>query len=99
MEMLLSFLAKLVNVKVVFVYLQEAHADDLWPLGFNIKNPKTIEERKANCNSLLSKFPDLVSHLDGVFIDNMSNDFNNLTGVWPEAYMFTDSNGFALHKS
>ena len=97
--MLLQFLAKLVNVKTIFVYLQEAHADDIWPLGFDITNPKTIDERKQNCTSLLNKFPALQAHLDGVFVDNMNNDFNCLTGVWPEAYMFADANGVALHKS
>ena len=99
MDMLLQFLAKLVNVKVIFVYLQEAHADDIWPLGFDIRNPKTIQERKNNCTSLLKKFPALEAKLDGIFVDNMENEFNCLAGVWPEAYMFTDENGIALHKS
>ena len=31
--------------KVVLVYITEAHADDVWPLGFGVKNPETIEER------------------------------------------------------
>ena len=92
-------MAKTDNIKTIFIYLTEAHADDVWPLGFDIKNPKSIFERKQNCRRLLSKFPRLKNQLDGVFVDNMNNDFNNLTGTWPEAYMFADSNGTALWKS
>lgn len=99
MKTLLSFLAKLVNIKTIFVYLTEAHARDVWPLGFDIINPKTLEERKKNCNSLFQKFPALRAQIDGIFVDNMENDFNCLTGVWPEAYMFADSNGIAIWKS
>ena len=41
--------------KTVLVYITEAHADDVWPLGFGIKNPTTIEERIQNCNQFLEK--------------------------------------------
>ena len=95
----MQFLAKLVNVKFIFVYIQEAHADDVWPLGFGVRNPKSIEERIMNCTTLLDKFPAFRERLDGIFVDNMNNDFNNATGVWPEAYMFADSRGISLHKS
>lgn len=86
-------------MKTIFIYLTEAHADDVWPLGFNIKNPKTISERKQNCVALLSKFPALQNRLDAIFVDNMRNDFNDKTGTWPEAYMFANSNGVAVWKS
>ena len=49
--------------------------------------------------ALLSKFPALHSRLDGIFVDNMRNDFNNKTGTWPESYMFADSNGVVVWKS
>ena len=73
------------------IYIAEAHADDTWPLGFGIQNPKTVEGRISNCKNLLFKFKELKNKLDGVFVDNMSNDFNNLTGSWPESYFFAES--------
>jgi hypothetical protein len=46
MDILMSFLAKAKNVKVIMVYLAEAHGDDTWPLGFGINSAKTLEDRK-----------------------------------------------------
>ena len=37
--------------------------------------------------------------LDGVFLDSMDNDFNTLTGSWPEAYFYADSEGICKWKS
>ena len=38
MRYLLDVLAKLKeNYKIILVYLAEAHADDVWPLGFGVK--------------------------------------------------------------
>ena len=81
------------------IYLAEAHADDVWPLGFGINQPKTIEERKVNCQNVFKKVPALKPHLDAVFLDNMSNDFNFRSGAWPERYFFADSNGIGLWHS
>jgi hypothetical protein len=84
---------------IVMIYLAEAHADDVWPLGFGINQPKTIEERWTNCNNVFKKVPELKTHLDAVFLDNMDNDFNFKSGAWPEKYFFADSNGNAIWKS
>lgn len=81
------------------IYIAEAHGDDTWPLGFGINSAKTIEDRISNCASLLAKFPQLHEKLDGIFIDNMNDDFNNISGAWPESYMFVDSEGKAIWKS
>ena len=89
MDILLSFLAKLTDFKLILIYHAEAHADDSWPLGFGILQPKTLNERIKNCSTLLDKLPNLKNKLDGTFIDNMNNDFLNLTGSWPESYFFT----------
>lgn len=78
------------------VYLVEAHADDTWPLGFGVFNPKTIEERWANCDKLLIKHPNLKPMIDVIFCDNMDNDFNKATGAWPECYYFADAKGETL---
>ena len=83
----------------MFIYLAEAHADDVWPLGYGINSANTIEERQTNCDSYLQKYPDFKDQLDAVFLDNMENDFNETAGAWPEAYYFADKDGKALWRS
>ena len=78
---------------MIFIYLAEAHADDVWPHGFGINSTKTKEERFSRCKDLFLKHPDLKKHLDAIFVDNMNDDFNNLTGAWPESYFFADQWG------
>lgn len=81
------------------MYLAEAHADDVWPLGYGINSPKTIEELWKNCDNFLAKHPNLAAVLDHVFADNMDNEFNELVGAWPESYFFADSKGIALWQT
>ena len=71
----------------------------MWPLGYGIKSTNSVEERLANCNKFLSKWTNFANLLDGCFIDNISNDFNNLTGSWPESYIFTDKEGIGQWKT
>jgi len=75
------------------IYLQEAHADDTWPMGYGINSTNTTEERWANCKKFLAKHTGLAANLDHVFTDNMDNDFNKLVGAWPESYFFADAEG------
>ena len=77
------------------IYLHEAHADDFWPVGYGIQNPKSIEERQSNCNSLVSKYPELECQLDAVYLDNMENEFLLKSGAWPEGYFFANEKGQA----
>ena len=42
-------------------------------------------ENKIAQHFLLSSH-NLIKVLDGVFLDNMTDDFNNLAGAWPESY-------------
>jgi len=55
------------KVKVIFVYLAEAHADDAWPLGYGVNQARTMEERWSNCAKFLSK-PLIMEHL-GPYVD------------------------------
>ena len=80
------------------VYLAEVHADDVWPMGFGVNQPKTIEERWDNCRKVFTKVPELRPYLDEVFLDNMDNEFNLTSGAWPEKYFFTDKDGKVLWK-
>ena len=83
------------------VYLQEAHADDHWPLGFGINSTKNIAERWTNCDAQLAK-PDyhkFNGFLDLVVCDTIQNDFIEATGAWPEAYFIVDGDGTCLFDS
>jgi len=75
------------------IYLTEAHADDVWPMGYGIKQPTNLEERWANFDRLMEKHPKLGPMIDYKFCDKMSNDFNSLTGAWPECYFYTRPDG------
>ena len=100
MAQLVELLAKLrPSVKIVMVYLAEAHAADTWPLGFDINQPKNISERAQNCKNLLDRFPALKDSIDAVFLDSMDNEFNKITGAWPEKYFFANDEGIATWKS
>lgn len=81
------------------IYTKEAHADDIWSVGYGINSTKNLQERVNNCEALERKYPKLFSLVDAVFIDNMDNDFTETTGAWPEGYIFTNPSGEALWKS
>ena len=51
------FLANAKNMKFIMIYLEEAHADDTWPMGYGIQSAKTLDDRINNCNNLMEKYP------------------------------------------
>jgi hypothetical protein len=57
MDMLMFFLANAKNMKFIMIYLEEAHADDTWPMGYGIQSAKTLDDRINNCNNLMEKYP------------------------------------------
>ena len=77
------------------VYLHEAFADDTWPVGYGISNPKNLDERQNNCDQFMDKYPELTNLIDAIFLDNMENDFIMKTGAWPEGYFFANEQGVA----
>ena len=83
---------------LVHIYMAEAHADDVWPLGYGINSSKTTDERWANADRMFAKYEGLLPKYDHVFCDNMENDFNTITGAWPEAYFFATKEGSCLVK-
>jgi len=96
MRELLALLEKVkVSFKVVMIYIHEAHADDVWPVGYGINSAKNLDEKWQNCNAHMKQWPELNEHIDQIFVDNMDNDFINISGCWPEGFYFTDSIGQA----
>ena len=57
---LLSLLEKVkLTHKIIMIYIHEAHADDIWPMGFGINSAKNLEEKWTNCDALMKKWPQL----------------------------------------
>lgn len=87
------------GVFVAMVYLQEAHADDLWPLGYGILSHSTIDERIGACRRFLDKNSGFSGLLQGVAVDTMDDHFLHTYGAWPERYFLTDISGRVLWAS
>jgi hypothetical protein len=72
------------RVDFVFIYIQEAHASDEWPiqqLEIEIHQHQTIEERMIAAERFIKDFN--VPHDIPFLVDGMSNDFNNKYASWP----------------
>ena len=87
------------DVFIGMVYLQEAHADDLWPLGYGIQSHSNIVERWAACDRFMKIHPALKTSLHGVALDTMDDHFLHTYGAWPERYFLTDNSGQVLWAS
>eukprot|EP00932_Pfiesteria_piscicida_P005658 SRR837773.15572.p3 GENE.SRR837773.15572~~SRR837773.15572.p3 ORF type:complete len:106 (+),score=36.66 SRR837773.15572:828-1145(+) len=81
------------------MYLQEAHADDLWPLGYGISSHKSILDRQRACARMLGRHPGLEKALDEVGLDSMDDHFLHTYGAWPERYYLADLTGKVLWAS
>ena len=77
------------NVKVIFIYLREAHADNSWPIG----TPKqyavstdhaTIDERCSIAKEITTVLPPLASI--PIYADDMNDKFTKTYGAWPTQF-------------
>lgn len=75
------------------IYLQEAHADDFWPLGYGIQSHKELADRLGACEGLLNRYPALLQALDAAVVDDMDDSFLHAYGAWPERYYFVSEEG------
>jgi len=68
----------------VVVYIEEAHANDVWPLGKHVDLPthKTFADRVAASKILINKYGCRIP----VMYDGMDNKFDSIFAVWPERY-------------
>jgi hypothetical protein len=84
-------------VTFVFVYIEEAHAIDEWPMpSINnfIPQHKTLEDRYAAAGILTTSFE---VHKDcTLFLDNINNDYNRLLPSWPFRYYVVKNGVFQL---
>jgi len=68
--------------RFVCVYIMEAHAKDQWPLGklSTFDQHKTMDDRIRAAKHFQSEF----NYRPEIYVDTMSNEFNNLYCTWPE---------------
>ena len=83
------------------VYIQEAHASDMWQLPSNIKdnvvfaNPKTDEERNEAAGACVRK---LGLELPAI-IDNLQNTTDEAYTGWPDRLYLIGKDGRVVYKS
>lgn len=70
---------------VVFVYLHEAHARDLWPLSPSAPLVHAdLPGRLAAASDFLERWPSFAAELQSAYVDDMSNELALKYGLWPE---------------
>ena len=87
---------------------QEAHAKDVWPIGYEdaLCSTHTAEERNINALVLLGRHPCLLDKVTW-FIDpptsnpdhHVGGQLNDVLGVWPHKYAVFDSTGKLLFRN
>ena len=80
------------DISISFVYLSEAHATDVWPIGMSagVMNKKhiTIEDRMTCAMNFVTEYDfDIMTYLD-----NMNNIFRDELAAWPFRYYLVKYN-------
>jgi hypothetical protein len=74
------------KINFTFIYINEAHAVDVWPIGMSAGtinySHKQISDRSECATKLINTF-DLAFP---IYLDNMNNDFENIFSAWPFRY-------------
>lgn len=81
------------GIFTAMVYVHEAHADDVWPLGYGIKSHRSLPDRLEACRAFLAKHTELEGLLNAVAVDSMDDAFLHNWGAWPERYFLADISG------
>lgn len=82
------------KINIICIYILEAHfvENDLdgWPIGTLYRYPqhKSIDDRINMANIFIKRYNFQVP----LYIDNESDDFNNLFHIWPDKCIFCKKN-------
>lgn len=80
------------------VYICEAHASDVWPLGFSYEQPRpTSLRQRAEYARRCSRELGFEAAGFRLLCDPLDDRFNSAFGAWPTAYMLIDRSGKLLH--
>jgi len=76
------------------VYIAEAHAKDVWPLGTleSLPSHEIIDDRINAAQILLTKYKSKIPML----VDTMSDEFDCEFAIWPERY-YVIQDGIVRH--
>jgi len=71
------------KINFLVVYIAEAHATDVWPLGNHVVLPShtCIQDRQTGAKLLQSKGCQIP-----IVLDTMNNTFDDTFAVWPERF-------------
>jgi hypothetical protein len=89
------------RVEFFVVYIEEAHASDLWQMPSNIKDqvvltaPKTLDERGDVASSCVRKLGLEIPAL----VDGMDNAVERAYTGWPDRLYLIDRAGRVVYKS
>ncbi|CAF1577391.1 unnamed protein product [Rotaria sp. Silwood1] len=85
------------NMRLLTIYIAEAHARDQWPAGKTIScvdQPKTLEQRLENACQFKNKYNFEMLML----VDSMDNTFHKTYGSWPFRF-YIINNGKLIFKA
>lgn len=87
------------RLRVVTIYIAEAHAADEWPIGdalhptaCSLKQPVSLRERRAAARAFVRE----LEWPFEVFVDSMSDDFEATFAAWPLRFYLVTADGKAL---
>jgi len=89
------------RVAMAFLYIQEAHAEDEWPVAtpaqFSVSHQHAgAPDRAAAAARISEALPPLAGF--PMYADTMDNKFSSLYGAWPTRLFFFDD-GLLVHKA
>ena len=71
------------NINIVFIYISEAHATDVWPIGLSAgvlnKKHRTLDDRIRCAKDMIHEHHFKVP----VYVDNMKNGYRDSYSAWP----------------
>ncbi len=74
------------------IYINEAHAADVWPIGLSAGtinySHKTIDDRLTCANKFINTF----NFTMPTYLDSIENEFDKEFSVWPFRYYIIDYN-------
>jgi len=77
------------KINFLVVYIAEAHASDVWPLGTHVQleSHKCIEDRNAAAQLLISRGCEIP-----IVLDTITDEFDKAYAVWPERFFIAKQN-------
>lgn len=74
---------------MIMIYISEAHANDVWPIGEStgvINNKHQTVQDRVDC---ATRFKEEYDFNIPMYVDNMNDEFENVTSAWPFRYFVT----------